>query len=102
MAFPNTMLLPRYMMVGLYKLILACIDEGIRKTSFTVTSTLRERYYVGRLKSSYLTFFLQIHGTGFFLPWHRWYIQALENAMKERCNLTTHSPYWDWTKGMIS
>jgi len=43
--------------------------------------------------------FLQIHGTGFFLPWHRIYVQAFEDALRSKCGYTGVQPYWDWTKG---
>ena len=37
-----------------------------------------------------------IHQQSFFLPWHRWYILALENLLRKiDCNVTV--PYWDWS-----
>lgn len=37
-----------------------------------------------------------IHGINFFLPWHRWYILALENLLRQiNCQITV--PYWDWS-----
>ena len=42
---------------------------------------------------------LQIHGTGFFLPWHRIYVQTLEDEMRAKCGYTGVQPYWDWTLG---
>ena len=37
-----------------------------------------------------------IHGINFFLPWHRWYILALENLLRQiDCRITV--PYWDWS-----
>ena len=37
-----------------------------------------------------------IHGQTFFLPWHRWYILALENLLRQiDCRVTV--PYWDWS-----
>ena len=37
-----------------------------------------------------------IHGIAFFLPWHRWYILALENLLRQiDCHVTV--PYWDWS-----
>ena len=37
-----------------------------------------------------------IHNQLFFLPWHRWYILALENLLRDiECNITV--PYWDWS-----
>ena len=37
-----------------------------------------------------------IHGPDYFLPWHRWYILALENLLRQiDCRVTV--PYWDWS-----
>ena len=37
-----------------------------------------------------------IHGQNFFLPWHRWFILALENLLRQvDCSITV--PYWDWS-----
>ena len=44
----------------------------------------------------------QIHNTGFFLPWHRLYVQNLEDKMRSKCGYDGVQPYWDWTKGNIS
>ncbi|KAK7030251.1 hypothetical protein VNI00_014268 [Paramarasmius palmivorus] len=38
-----------------------------------------------------------IHGTGMFLPFHRWYVQVYEYALKKKCGFTGVSPYWDWS-----
>ncbi|KAI0743508.1 Di-copper centre-containing protein [Daedaleopsis nitida] len=39
----------------------------------------------------------RIHNTGLFFPFHRFYVQAVETAMKERCGFTGVFPYWDWS-----
>jgi hypothetical protein len=46
--------------------------------------------------------FLQIHSTGFFLPWHRFFVQTLEDELRKQCGYNGVQPYWDWTKGNIS
>ncbi|KAK7030237.1 hypothetical protein VNI00_014254 [Paramarasmius palmivorus] len=38
-----------------------------------------------------------IHSTGMFLPFHRWYVQVYENALKRKCGFKGVSPYWDWS-----
>ncbi|KAJ7282861.1 Di-copper centre-containing protein [Mycena rebaudengoi] len=40
----------------------------------------------------------RIHLTGLFFPWHRWYLQALEDALRDQCGFRGTMPYWDWTK----
>lgn len=37
-----------------------------------------------------------IHGQQLFLPWHRWYILALENLLR-RVNCQVTVPYWNWS-----
>jgi len=41
---------------------------------------------------------VEIHQTGFFFPWHRLFVQTLQNKMEEKCGYTGVHPYWDWTK----
>ncbi|KAJ7121493.1 Di-copper centre-containing protein [Mycena epipterygia] len=40
----------------------------------------------------------RIHFTGLFLPWHRWYVQVYETALKTKCGFTGTSPYWNWVQ----
>lgn len=39
-----------------------------------------------------------IHNTGFFLPWHRLYVQTFEDTLRSKCGYNGVHPYWDWTK----
>ncbi|PVH93785.1 Di-copper centre-containing protein [Periconia macrospinosa] len=36
-----------------------------------------------------------IHGVGAFLPYHRYYIQAHETALRTECHYAGAQPYWD-------
>ncbi|KAL7274652.1 hypothetical protein RUND412_002434 [Rhizina undulata] len=38
-----------------------------------------------------------IHQVGHFLPWHRYFTAAYENALRTECGYTGGQPYWDWT-----
>jgi len=40
---------------------------------------------------------LNIHLTGLFLPWHRYYVQFFEDSLIGKCGYKGVSPYWDWT-----
>ncbi|TFK68911.1 Di-copper centre-containing protein [Pluteus cervinus] len=40
----------------------------------------------------------KIHATGWFFPWHRWYVHIAEEAMKTKCGYNGAMPYWDWTQ----
>ncbi|KXX76751.1 Tyrosinase [Madurella mycetomatis] len=39
---------------------------------------------------------LNIHGTGSFLSWHRYYTWAFERALQLECGYTGTQPYWNW------
>ncbi|KAK4187244.1 hypothetical protein QBC35DRAFT_410854 [Podospora australis] len=39
---------------------------------------------------------MSIHNTGSFLSWHRYYLWAFEEALKNECGYTGSHPYWDW------
>ncbi|QRV83597.1 tyrosinase [Ceratobasidium sp. AG-Ba] len=40
----------------------------------------------------------QIHYTGFFLPWHRWYTNKHVSMLRQKCGYQGVMPYWDWSK----
>ncbi|KAH7334556.1 hypothetical protein B0J17DRAFT_111773 [Rhizoctonia solani] len=39
----------------------------------------------------------QIHFVAQFLPWHRWFVNLYETALKE-CGYNGNAIYWDWTR----
>jgi tyrosinase len=39
-----------------------------------------------------------IHFTGVFLPFHRWYLDTFERLMRNECGYKGPMGYWDWTK----
>lgn len=41
---------------------------------------------------------VRIHSTGYFLPWHRLYVQTFEDELRSKCGFDGVQPYWDWTK----
>ncbi|KAF8609047.1 Di-copper centre-containing protein [Ceratobasidium sp. AG-I] len=40
-----------------------------------------------------------IHNTGLFLPWHRLYVKAWTDALRNKCGYTGVAPYWAWENG---
>lgn len=38
----------------------------------------------------------QIHGVAAFLPWHRYFVQLYENALRTECGYIGTALYWDW------
>ncbi|KAG8745121.1 hypothetical protein FRC10_008732 [Ceratobasidium sp. 414] len=39
---------------------------------------------------------VKTHITALFFPWHRWYLDAFERAMKTNCGFNGTMPYWNW------
>lgn len=37
-----------------------------------------------------------VHGTGTFLPWHRYALSIWEDALRDECGLKSGLAYWDW------
>ncbi|WYZ44850.1 hypothetical protein EsH8_VIII_000166 [Colletotrichum jinshuiense] len=40
----------------------------------------------------------KIHGTGNFLTWHRYFVWAYEEALRNECGYKGSQPYWNWLK----
>ncbi|KAG8683107.1 hypothetical protein FRC09_016289, partial [Ceratobasidium sp. 395] len=40
---------------------------------------------------------VKTHITALFFPWHRWYLDAFERAMKINCGFNGTMPYWNWS-----
>ncbi|KAJ9617286.1 hypothetical protein H2200_001007 [Cladophialophora chaetospira] len=38
----------------------------------------------------------QVHLSGFFLTWHRYYLHLFEEDLKNQCGYTGAFPYWNW------
>ncbi len=38
----------------------------------------------------------QVHLSGFFLTWHRYYLHLFENDLRDTCGYTGAFPYWNW------
>ncbi|KAK6844715.1 tyrosinase central domain containing protein [Apiospora arundinis] len=41
---------------------------------------------------------LDIHYTGNFQHWHRWFVYLYEKALRDECGYKGYQPYWDWPK----
>ncbi|QRV95158.1 tyrosinase [Ceratobasidium sp. AG-Ba] len=41
---------------------------------------------------------VKTHVTAMFFPWHRWYLDAFERDLKDKCQFKGTIPYWDFTK----
>lgn len=56
-----------------------------RWDEFTITHTVQTQW---------------VHNVGGFLPWHRYFVLAHENALRNECNYTGYQPYWEETLDM--
>ena len=56
-------------------------------------------YLLKGLHSNNKISYEQIHFTGLFLPWHRWYVHFFESALKSKCGFAGATPYWNWSMG---
>ncbi|KAI4916637.1 uncharacterized protein J4E92_009141 [Alternaria infectoria] len=45
---------------------------------------------------------MEIHYTGTFLAWHRYFTWQYEQALKNECGYKGTQPYWDWAKTAAS
>ncbi|KAK0619557.1 hypothetical protein B0T14DRAFT_391676, partial [Immersiella caudata] len=43
-----------------------------------------------------LTMPAPVHGEPVFLPWHRYFVQVYEDALRSECGYTGAAMYWDW------
>ncbi|KJZ75412.1 hypothetical protein HIM_05108 [Hirsutella minnesotensis 3608] len=48
--------------------------------------------------SSHINSSLYIHQSGFFLPWHRYFVWSFEKALREECDYRGYQPYWDFAR----
>ncbi|GAB7328380.1 hypothetical protein MBLNU13_g00362t2 [Cladosporium sp. NU13] len=73
-----------------------CLQHLPPRTPANVSAGARSRYddfIVTHIQQT-----LQIHYTGNFLPWHRWFTYSYEKALRDECGYKGYQPYWDWPK----
>jgi len=39
---------------------------------------------------------IYVHGNGLFLTWHRYFVWAYEEALRNECGYKGYQPYWNW------
>jgi len=71
-----------------------CITKAPSKLSATTYPGAKTRY--DDFVAIHIKNTLQIHGTGNFLSWHRYFTWAYENVLRTECGYNGTQPYWDW------
>ncbi|KAF2112630.1 hypothetical protein BDV96DRAFT_648882 [Lophiotrema nucula] len=71
-----------------------CITKAPSKLSATTYPGAKTRY--DDFVAIHMKNTLQIHGTGNFLSWHRYFTWAYEQALRTECGYNGTQPYWDW------
>lgn len=70
-----------------------CLKTKPKQTNHSASQNLFDDFPAVHVKED-----KEIHSVAVFLPWHRRYLQARENALQS-CGYAGPTPYWDWTKG---
>lgn len=73
-----------------------CLQSLPPRTPASVASGARSRFddfIVTHIQQT-----LNIHFSGVFMPWHRWYVHEYEKALRDECGYKGYQPYWDWPK----
>ncbi|KAF9529259.1 putative tyrosinase [Crepidotus variabilis] len=79
-----------------YTAAVNCLAKKAARTPSSVASGARNRY-----DDFVVTHIIQtpsVHGTGNFLAWHRYFVWAYEQALRNECGYTGYQPYWNWGK----
>ncbi|KAI9152191.1 N-acetyl-6-hydroxytryptophan oxidase ivoB [Paramyrothecium foliicola] len=71
-----------------------CLQKKPSKSDRTWAPGVRSRY------DDFLAIHIdktpQIHRTGNFLTWHRYFVWSYEKALREECGYKGAQPYWNW------
>lgn len=73
-----------------------CLAKKTAKTNPTVAPGAKNRY--DDFVAAHINQTMNIHGTGNFLAWHRYFTWAYEQALRNECGYTGYQPYWNWGK----
>ncbi|KAI2631346.1 Di-copper centre-containing protein [Hypomontagnella submonticulosa] len=71
-----------------------CLQNLPAKTPASVAPGAKSRY--DDFVATHIQQTLNIHYTGTFLAWHRWFTFNYEQALKNECGYQGTQPYWNW------
>ncbi|KAJ5136324.1 hypothetical protein N7448_004878 [Penicillium atrosanguineum] len=72
-----------------------CLQKLPARTPATLAAGAKTRY--DDFVATHINQTLEIHYTGTFLAWHRYFIYEFEQALRDECAYTGDFPYWDWS-----
>jgi tyrosinase len=83
------------------------VRRNILSLNQTEVDDLIQAFFILKLRGVYdnitwyhgeIPTFYMFHGNNFFLPWHRWYVLYIENAIRDIGGRFScfAMPYWDW------
>ncbi|KAK7949298.1 tyrosinase central domain-containing protein, partial [Apiospora aurea] len=73
-----------------------CLQALPARTPAGVSDGTRSRY--DDFVLTHIQHTLNIHFTGNFQHWHRWFVYLYEKALRDECGYKGYQPYWDWPK----
>lgn len=73
-----------------------CLQSLPPRTPANVSSGARSRF--DDFVVTHIQQTLTIHFSGYFLPWHRWFVYSYEKALRDECGYQGYQPYWDWPR----
>ncbi|KAK4247294.1 tyrosinase-like protein [Corynascus novoguineensis] len=73
-----------------------CLQNKPPRTPATVAPGARSRF--DDFVVTHIQQTLDIHYSGVFQAWHRWFVYQYEKALRDECGYTGYQPYWDWPK----
>ncbi|KAI1385398.1 Di-copper centre-containing protein [Hypoxylon trugodes] len=77
-----------------YTSAVLCLQSLPAKTPTNLVPGVRSRY--DDFVATHINQTLNIHYSGTFLAWHRWFTWTYEQALKNECGYTGSQPYWNW------
>jgi hypothetical protein len=73
-----------------------CLQSKKSKTPNSIVPGARSRF--DDFVANHINQTLNIHYTGTFLGWHRYFTWQYEQALRNECGYKGYQPYWDWAK----
>jgi tyrosinase len=74
---------------------LKCLASKPARTPSAIAAGAKSRY--DDFVVTHIQQTMTIHGTANFLSWHRYYLLAYENALRDECGYKGYQPYNNWS-----